>query len=250
MYLLYLDEFGHPGPYEVGNFRHCQHPLFGFAGIAVAALHWRDLDRGFLNLKRVYYGDKIRHAGIVRGIRAEQWEPKQLSARRDKRFATDLLHMIRRCKGNIFAYGCLKHSTPAAHNEEGLYTSHVQGLMRSFEKFLRDAAGTELGRGAVVMDRRTEKQNQRVLASAQSYLFSSLAFRRRDTRVIETPLLVPSEWYHGVQTADMIGRIVAALHLYRICKDNRYQWAESLFGALVGKLTYRIDQWSSVFIHR
>src|SRR5262249_23151085 len=162
-------------------------------------------------LKCSRYSYEIRAARILKGIRPERWEPKTLRSRRDIRFAADVLGLVKRCHGTLFAYGCVKKSTVANHSYHGIYNSHVQGTIRQYEKFLRDYAGKRTGCGAMVIDRRSESQNRLVLESAQSYLFSSSTTRRPDARVVETPLLVPSEWYHGVQAADTIGRVIGAL---------------------------------------
>ena len=78
MFVLYLDEFGHPGPFDASDSRHYHHSLFGFTGIAIEGLDWRDLDRSFLRLKAAYYRCEIQRDQTLHGIRPERWEPKQL----------------------------------------------------------------------------------------------------------------------------------------------------------------------------
>jgi hypothetical protein len=58
------------------------------------------------------------------------------------------------------------------------------------------------------MDQRDPVKDVKLLSSLQSQLFS-IEFDVR--RIAETPLLVPSEWYHGVQAADTIARVAGAV---------------------------------------
>lgn len=249
VYLLYLDEFGHAGRWQPGNPRHSHHPLFGLAGVAIDGERWHDLDRGFLRLKYLYFAREIRTEQVRHGLRAERYEAKDLRPgnRRDLRFARDLLFLLQHLGATVFAYGQAK---PAGvpHSEEALYTSTVQGAMKQFEKFLRNRAGKKVGRGVIVLDRRNETKNAIVMGSAQSYLFSSVV-QTPFERLIETPLLVPSEWYHGVQAADMVCRIIAALYRFRAAKQASFQWAENSLGTLVDTLTARVGiDWASVYV--
>lgn len=248
LFQLYLDEFGHPGVWDPADPRHRHHPLFGLAGLAVNDNRWRDLDRGFLRLKRKFYKNEIERASILKGIRPERYEPKQLRSRRDKRFAFAALELVRGCGGTVFANGVVKNSTLSTHDEVALYNSTTQGALRQFERFLRNAAGRATGRGVVIMDRRDEAQNQRVLHSAQSYLFSDPAFRGRDPRIVETPLLVPSEWYHGVQLADSIGRVVGAVYRHRCLGDARYRRDDDEFGPMLDGLSAQFGRHTTLFI--
>jgi hypothetical protein len=250
VFLLYLDEFGHPGPYDPSDTRHRHHPLFGFAGVAIEATSWRDLDRSFLRLKLRYYAEEIRKAQIVAGIRPERWEPKQLRSRRDRRFAADVLGLVRSCRGTLFAYGCVKRASPRAHGAHALYNSQVQGALETYERFLRSIADRQRGQGVAIVDRRSESQNQLVLESAQSHLFANPYMRQADARVIETPLLVATEWYHGVQLADVVGGVVGAAFRARALGDASFAWAEQQFGRRIDSLSFTEAGWSTVFVRR
>ncbi|MFQ5680212.1 MAG: DUF3800 domain-containing protein [Gemmatimonadota bacterium] len=248
MYLLYLDEFGHPGPYVRTNPRYCQHPLFGFAGFAVPGERLRDFDRSFLRLKGTYYANEIRRAQTLKGVRPERFEPKRLQDRRDTRFAADVMGLVGSCRGSVFAYGCVKNTTVRDHSYEGLYNSHMQGALRQFEKYLRDAAGRRAGRGVIIMDRRTETQNARVLASAQSSLFSDPTFKREHVRLVEAPLLVPSEWYHGVQAAHVIGQAVGKVYWYIKLAKAEYGTFHKRLHPIIQRHTHTIGGWHSVYV--
>lgn len=250
MFLLYIDEFGHVGRWEPTNPRYRHHPLFGLAGIAAEGQRWKDLDRGFLRLKLAFYKNEVKRYETLHGTRAERFEPKQLRSRRDKRFVSEVLQLVRRCHGTLFAFGCTKVPGVGSHDQRALYTTTVQGILRQFEKFLRQSGGRAQGQGVIIMDRRTESLNEIVLASAQSYLFAAPGLPSPFTRIIETPLLVPSEWYHGVQLADAIGRALALVYRWRNLRDPAYQWAEQRFGGDIDALKARYGNWSTVHVRR
>lgn len=248
MYILYLDEFGHPGPYVPTDKRFQHHPLFGFAGFVIPGDKWRDFDRSYFRLKRRLYKREIARAQVLHGTRAERFEPKRLKDRRDIRFISLVMALIGKSNGCIFARGCVKKSTPKSHSYDGLYNGLMQVTLRAFEKYLRDKAGKARGRGIVIMDRRHESQNVRVLASAQSYLFSDLMFRQPDVRVTEIPLLVPSEWHHGVQAADGIGRAIGSIYWHRRMKNGHFKKYDVSLGPIVRAHTHTIGGWHSVSV--
>ena len=210
MFLLYADEFGHDGAFDPADARRRHHPLFGLAGIAVHAEQWKDMDRGYLALKQSFYGREISRLQLTKGLRPERFEPKELRDRRDTRFASAVLGMLARLGVIVFAHGVEKHPGPRYH-QASVYGSMTQGLMRKFEKFLRERQSF----GSIIFDRRTEARDVEVTGSAQSHLFSS-SFRR----LIEVPLLVRSEWHHAIQAADTVARVIGKVYWYRICGEG------------------------------
>jgi hypothetical protein len=121
----------------------------------------------------------------------------------------------------------------------------MQGLMQQYERFLRQAAGRVRGRGIIVLDERAASQDEILLASAQSFLYSAVA---PFDRLVEAPLLVPSEWYHGVQAADSICRVIAALFRFRCANAANFAWAQNDFGAQVDRLNRPIGNWTTIFV--
>lgn len=244
IYLLYLDEFGHPGPYVPRSKRYSHHPLFGFAGFAVPAEDMRDFDRVFLRFKQRFYSNEIKRANV----RSERYEPKELRSRRDIRFAQRVMQLVGDCAGAVFAHGCVTRSSPQNHSYKGLYTSLVQASLRSFEKFLREGPGQGITRGVIIMDRRTETQNVRVLEAAQTHIFSGEMFRRGNVGIVETPLLVPSHWYHGVQAAHVIGQAVGKIYWRRKLGKQKYAKYERHLGSSLKAQTHTIGGWHSVYV--
>ncbi|HZZ86224.1 MAG TPA: DUF3800 domain-containing protein [Anaeromyxobacteraceae bacterium] len=245
MLILYLDEFGHAGAWDPSDPAHRHHPLFGLAGIVVECAKARDLDRGYLHLKRSYYRYEIERTWRGQGKREERFEPKQLSSRRDRRFAIGVLQLVRRLGGRLIVHGLAKRIGVRTHDERALYHSVMQGALRAFDAVI-EASGA--ASGIVIADRRSETADTALLESAQSYLFSN---QHRVGRVAETPLLVRSDWPHGVQAADTVGRVVASVHRYRTLGEPSHAAADREFGDWLDALSADIaGKLSSVYVRK
>jgi len=245
MYILYLDEFGHSGKWDPNDPSYSHHPLFGLAGFVIPGSEWYELDRGYLNLKRAYYRNEIVRAQATKGTRPERYEPKSLRGRRSQRFAHAALDLVRERGGRVFAHGCLK--TVGRHSEVSLYNSTVQGVIRQLGRFLESRGQREMG--CIVLDRRNEHLNTMVLASSQSYFFGHSWKPATRNHIVEIPFLVRSEWHHGIQLADTIGRIVAHTHRYRLAGEQRYKRFDDLYGTSLDSLGVSLDGgWTSIYI--
>lgn len=120
--------------------------------------------------------------------------------------------------------------------------------MMNFEKYLKEHGGNQAGRGVLVMDRRNDALNGIVLGAAQSFLFgrSKIHYGRRIERLVEAPMLVPSEWYHGVQMADMVGRAMAGVHLHRLQLQKGLAKLEAMLGPKVDQFGYGNGKWGTI----
>lgn len=245
MYILYLDEFGHPGPYDPADPSAGHHPLFGFAGFAIPSDEVRGFDRSFLRRKQSFYSKEIGDSDD----RSERYEPKRITGRRDMRFAQEVVYRISEWGGFLFATGCQKTTrTPQEHSRKGLYTSTVQASLRSFERYLRDGPDEGVARGMVIMDRRQQRANLRVLEAAQTHLFSHEYFRRENVGISETPVLVHSHWYHGIQAAHVIGQLVGKIYWYRRLGESRFKKFEDHLGGVLDSAAQHMGGWSSIYI--
>lgn len=236
MLLLYLDEFGHAGAWDPADPKHRHHPLFGLGGIAIQCAKARDLDRTYFRLKTGFYKYEIEQAWRRDGKRAERFEPKQMDCRRDIRFAREVLYAVSNLGGAIVAHGVAKPVGVRNHKPVAFYNSIMQGVLRSFDGVIRAMAAES---GIIIADRRSEASDTDLLGSAQSYLFSH-QFELR--RVAETPLLVRSDWHHGVQAADTVGRVLGGLFRYRAAGEQEFRCYEQRFGSIVDHMTVTIGR--------
>lgn len=250
MFFLYLDEFGHSGRWIPGDPQHGHHPLFGLAGFAVPGARWADLDRQFFRLKCDLFKKEISQFAICKGERPERFEPKQLASYRDMVFAAEVLNLVHKNQGHVFAFGYQKGIDAQNHRDQAIYIGCVDNSILNFEKYLKDRAGQHAGQGVIIMDRRNDALNSVVLGAAQSFLFGRALMQhgRAIERIVEAPLLVPSEWYHGVQIADMLGRAVAAVQLHRLGLKRGLAKFESILGPKVDSYGYTKGDWRTVHL--
>ena len=136
------------------------------------------------------------------------------------------------------------------HRDHAIYIGCVQNSMLNFEKYLKDRAGRKTGQGLIIMDRRNDALNSIVLGAAQSFIFGRALdeFGRPIDRIVEAPLLVPSEWYHGIQMADMIGRTMAAVHLHRLGLQRGLAKIEAILGPKLDAFAYIKETWRTVYL--
>ncbi len=243
VFVLYADEFGHDGVWDPHDAQHCHHPMFGLAGIALPGDRAREFDRSYLALKKSYFAPEIAAEFAATGKRPERFEWKDLRSPRDIRFSADVLRLVARLDGTLFIQGAIK-PVGGPHDSAALYGSVTQGLMRCFEKYVRNAAGRR-ARGVIILDRRQEARDVELLASAQSYLFSAIPPL---DRLLEVPLLVRSEWHHGVQAADNVCRVVGKVARYRCLADPQYEKVTKKLGPLLDAITRPCGPWSSAYI--
>lgn len=250
MYLLYLDEFGHTGRWIPNDPQYGHHPFFGLAGFAIPGERWADLDRQFFRLKRDLYKKELAQFVISKGERPERFEPKQLKSRRDIVFAAEVLNLVNQHQGHVFAYGYHKSVDFQQHRDHAIYIGCVQNSMLNYEKYLKDRAGRKAGQGLIIMDRRNDALNSVVLGAAQSFIFGRAQdnYGRPIDRIVEAPLLVPSEWYHGVQMADMLGRAMSTVNLHRLGLQRGLAKFEAILGPKLDAFGYTKEDWGTVHL--
>jgi hypothetical protein len=197
-----------------------------------------------------FFKTEIERNLSSRGLRPERFEPKQLSQRRDVRFASAVLRLVKSLDGAVFVQGVAKPIGPVpTGNPDGLYGSIAQRTLQTFERFLRFKGGHQTGCGVIVLDRRDEARDLKLLASAQSHLFSTTGEVRFD-RIAETPLLVRSDWYHGVQAADTVARVAALVFRFRETQEADLQDRVNKLQGLLQDVAWVNGRHSSVHVRK
>jgi hypothetical protein len=165
-------------------------------------------------------------------------------------FAAEVLNLVHKNQGHVFAFGYQKAIDDPNHHDQAIYIGCVDNSILNFEKYLKDRAGQHAGQGVIIMDRRNDALNSVVLGAAQSFLFGRALMQHGHAieRIVEVPLLVPSEWYHGVQIADMLGRAVAAVQLHRRGLKRGLAKFESILGPKIDAFGYAKDSWRTVLL--
>ena len=169
--------------------------------------------------------------------------PSKQQNRRNQQFAFRVLDLLKQLDCTIVGKGKVK-TVGSGIDSDALYTSIVQGVMQTLEKSLKIMSSKREGTGLMVIDRRGESWDKQVIASAQSFLFSKLNSQGFPMfeRIVESPLVVDSEYYHGVQVADIVCGLLGGVFRWRRCPaiSQKYQSIDRRYGTKIDALTRKI----------
>ncbi|HXB80457.1 MAG TPA: DUF3800 domain-containing protein [Bradyrhizobium sp.] len=209
---VYLDEFGHIGPYmSRTNLRYNESPVFGLAGIILPETAIRPFATQFLQLKEHLFKAEIAKVGTIGAL----WEKKGNVIFTTKHIAKyphfratglRLLNNVRNCGGKVFYYGREKISGTTNVNSTGLYTTVLGQTIRQLESF-SEARQTNY---VMVVDEHSARKQ--LLITASKTMFGQNPARR----LLSPPFEVESYINQNIQAADWVAAIVGRLWAYEI----------------------------------
>ncbi|MDE0450244.1 MAG: DUF3800 domain-containing protein [Gammaproteobacteria bacterium] len=210
IYIAYLDEFGHVGPYvSRGHPRHNDSPVFGFAGFLMPAEEVRAFGTWFYQRKCELLAHELARSGKHPAV----WEKKGSSLYRAAgiarypalRSATNrLLNRIVRTGGRVFYVGARK-GEPARHDSNALYAEMLREAVGQIDAFCREDC-EPAARFLLALDEHPSRDA--VLTAVAGDMYGRGETRRR---LIEPPFHLESHRYQTVQAADWIAALVGRL---------------------------------------
>jgi len=236
--VVYLDEFGHIGPFvSRSDSRFKTHPVFGFGGYSLPAERVRDFGAFFQSLKCDLLEWEIAQSGVHPG----RWEKKGsallTTANIDRypevaKAIKRILSRISTDGGRVFFYGQVK---PVGPNGGGERTrdryDHV--MIQSIKRL--GWADRRRGSTVMILDEVDDHSRQEALASASGFLYGS----RDGHHLMEPPLQVESHLYPTLQCADwicaLLGRVTA--YLTDPLAYEEFGWAHRMFGERLAALS-------------
>lgn len=231
MHFVFLDEFGHIGPFISKNHQnHNTSPVFGVSGYFLHEKEVRDFGTWFYQLKKSIFEDDIKASGKLPAT----WEKKGneifTSGRvyKTKRIGYSLINEIKRRKGKIFYHGVEKFESEEISNPTGLYYTVLKHAILSLERVFANKAQSYL----VILD---EHQSRVVLLESAIKTMFAHKLESRAKRLVEPPYQVESHLYQTIQAADWISAIIGPLWAYRTL-PNQFadrEWAEKFFGSRI-----------------
>lgn len=211
IYLAYLDEFGHVGPYvSRSDRRHNDSPVFGFAGFLMPVAEVRAFGTRFFQRKHEVLAFEIRRSGKHPAV----WEKKgaslyraaNLSRYRGLRKLTGrLLTRIERAGGHVFYAGIRKTSSPETHDANALYSALLRESIGRIDAFCREDCGPD-ARFLLALDEHPRRAE--LLTAVGRGMYGGGDPRRR---LVEPPFHLESHRYQTVQAADWIAGLVGRL---------------------------------------
>ncbi|MHC1664721.1 DUF3800 domain-containing protein [Stenotrophomonas geniculata] len=220
LYLVYLDEFGHIGPYIARTDpRHKTHPTFGLGGIALPFEAVRPFTSFFFNLKRNLLKFEIDRDGT----HPAEWEKKGASLYtlanvqkyQELRAATyRILNRIKKDNGFVFYVGIEKDRSPEESNAKGLYKQVLNEVMKRLDSEMQE-------RNARYMMLLDQQDDMQVSASGKGMRHelvkkAGISMFGADARraLIEPPLQAESHLYQTLQCADWMCGLIGRLAFY------------------------------------
>jgi Protein of unknown function (DUF3800) len=232
MYIAYLDEFGHIGPFTGRNQqKYNENPLFGLGGIVLPAAAVRGFATWFFQLKSNLLGWEIKRSGEA----AYTWEKKgsqlytttNILKYRQLRTATNrILNQVESIGGKCVYVGLEKYSTPEDHDAKRLYLAVLREIIKRIDQFCEREADQWL----LILDEQEKSQfRKQIVATASAEMFGPA----RRIRLIEPPIQAESHLYQTLQCADWICGLVGRLGEF-VCRPDEYadlDWTARYFQA-------------------
>jgi ribosomal protein S27AE len=230
IYVAYLDEFGHVGPFISRTHElHNTSPVFGFGGIVLPLQRVRSFASFFYRLKCNLLAYEIGRAGVP----PYQWEKKGASLYTTRnvlkyaelRHATArLLNRIKRDQGMVFYVGVEKARSPDEHDAKQLYQTLLTEAIGRLDDFC-DRCGSSFI--AVLDEHRDRRAREELVAAVSSEMFGA----SRLACLIEPPIQAESHLFQTLQCADWICGLVgrAGCHLVAPEEYGDLEWVPKYF---------------------
>lgn len=223
-YLVYLDEFGHIGPYiSRSHNKHNDSPVFGLAGIILPIDQVRNFGTWFFQRKQQLLSWEIAHSGE----HPATWEKKGASLYtltnilkypNLRSFTNRFLSKIQKVNGFVFYVGIEKTPSIETHKPNTLYRAVLRESIKRVDQ-LCDGIDLRPQRFILVLD---EHQEREALVTAASQAMYDSGEPRRC--LIEPPFQVESHRYQALQAADWVAGLVGRIAAAQVAPQEYQDW--------------------------
>lgn len=246
LYIVYLDEFGHVGPYlSHDDSQHKTHPVFGLGGFVLPAAKARSFSSFFFKLKqqlfRRYDIPAARKKAEKNGelFQLSTWEKKgskQYSVTNLRNYKNYLVRSTNRVinrisndSGFLFYVGETKH-IGVENSPQQVYSSSLREVI----KRLDDEFKTQDAQFLIFMD--DHETRTQIVKNALYEMHQQQKYQ-----LIEAPVQVDSKLYQTIQCADWLCAIYGKLAFYAAKPDNKpeYKLFETYFGDRIAQAQKR-----------
>jgi hypothetical protein len=225
LYLAYLDEFGHIGPYvSADDSKYNTHPVFGLAGLVLPYSEVRSFSTYFFQLKNHLLKFELERSGI----HPAKWEKKgstlytlkNVQNYPELRHATHrLINNITKRNGFLFYVGLEKHRSKESHDSKKLYHSVLKEAIKRIDQ------ECELRKAQFIL--MLDQQENNVMRG-EIVEAASLAMFGDDNRrcLVEPPIQAESHLYQTLQCADWVCGLMGRLSDYWCEADKKPELSE------------------------
>ena len=238
LYIVYLDEFGHVGPYISDDHpNHNTHPVFGLGGFVLPAHKVRSFSSFFFQLKqKIFDSHDIPEARKKAQDKGEQfqlstWEKKgskQYSVINLKNYKDPLVRSTNRIinrinndGGFLFYVGEAKKKTIENHNAQLVYTRSLTEII----KRLDDEFKGQNAQFLIFMD--DHESRTQIVRNAIYEMHQQNKYQ-----LLEAPVQVDSKLYQTIQCADWLCSIYGKLSYFLVEPEIKpeYELFKKYFG--------------------
>ncbi|MFZ7136737.1 DUF3800 domain-containing protein [Avibacterium avium] len=229
-YIVYLDEFGHVGPYiSADHPTHKTHPVFGLGGFVLPIEEVRGFSSFFFNLKQHLFEEydipKARQLAKEKGesFKLSTWEKKgskQYSVTNLENYTKDItrstyriINQITDRGGFLFYVGEAKYRDINRHDAQAVYLSSLREII----KRLDDEFKNQNAQFLIFMDDSESSAN--IVKNAIYEMHQNGKFQ-----LIEAPVQVDSKLYQTIQCADWLCAIYGKLAFYEIEPESKPEY--------------------------
>ncbi len=239
LYIAYLDEFGHIGPYLSHDHpSHKTSPVFGLAGIVLPAQKVRQFATFFFQLKSRLLKWEISRANE----HPARWEKKgsQLFTTKnvekysEVRKATNrILNWLQENGGYVFYVGLEKRRTEENQSSEALYKAVLQEAIKRLDSECQRQNNNLL----IILDEQEDNFRAKIVEAAGYSMFGDTPCKT----LIEPPIQAESHLYQTLQCADWICGLIGRLTAFHAEPEalKEFEWAEKFFGDRIKKASRR-----------
>ena len=210
LYIVYLDEFGHIGPYLSANDpKHKTHPVFGLGGLVLPYYKVREFSTYFFKLKNKLLNFELekseKHPAKWEKKGASLYTAHNVEKYRELRQATfSLLNKIKSFDGYCISVGIEKERIVDGHNSKQLYHSILKEIIKRIDQECEQNNDQFM----LVLDQQEENVLRgEIVETASIEMFG----KNSRIRLIEPPMQVESHLYQTVQCADWLCGIFGRL---------------------------------------
>lgn len=211
IYMVYLDEFGHIGPFvSKTDPKYKESPVFGLAGYIIPLEEVRSFGTWFFQQKCRLLKFEIERAEQHPAV----WEKKgsalytvaNVTKYRELRVTTNrILNKIQDVGGNVFYVGLRKTHSPETADANALYHGVLREALKRLNEFCEHDAPAN-SRFLLALDE--HDQRDQLLTTASMHMYGGDTPMRR---LIEPPFQIESHRYQTMQTADWLAGLVGRL---------------------------------------
>ncbi|WP_349357641.1 DUF3800 domain-containing protein [Stappia sp.] len=239
MLFVYLDEFGHIGPYVArAETSYNESPVFGVGGIILPEAEVRNFATFFLQQKQFVFRDEIERSRQI----PAKWEKKGTSFIRPsplekypvlRQLLNRILNRLERRGGGVFYYGREKFRNRTDLNSNGLYKTVVSHAIRKLNGYCEDNGETFI----LIFDQHSARKE--LLEASIKTMYGEKPCRA----MASPPFEVESYANQNIQCADWIATIVGRIFAYSLSPVEfaDYQIVDRYLGDRLQNLAVRSE---------